>query len=153
MKKMTVLLLAAIFCLCLAACGKMPESEQGSQETHTEATDTEGFEEMQKQRDSSAPSGNVAYSSREPVQQSIELIGPWHLDSEIGAEGWHGTYTVEDEEIHAAHNNYDQSVFQVITAGDNKMYFISETGVLTILCAWVLAAIMYIRAKKQTKHL
>ena len=55
--------------------------------------------------------------------------------------------------LHAAHNNYDQSVFQVITAGDNKMYFISETGVLTILCAWVLAAIMYIRAKKQTKHL
>ena len=153
MKRITALFLAAILCLWLAACGKAPEPEQSSQETHTEATDTEGFEEMQKQRDSSAPSGNVADSSREPVQQSIELIGPWHLDSEIGAEGWHGTYTVEDEEIHAAHNNYDQSVFQVITAGDNKMYFISETGVLTILCAWVLAAIMYIRAKKQTKHL
>ena len=33
------------------------------------------------------------------------------------------------------------------------MYFVSETGVLTILCAWILAAILYIRAKKQTKHL
>lgn len=52
--------------------------------------------------------------------------------------------------LHAAHNNYDQAVFGIITAGTNKMYFVSETGVLTILCAWVLAAILYIRAKKQT---
>ena len=51
--------------------------------------------------------------------------------------------------LHAAHNNYDQAVFGIITAGDNKMYFVSETGVLTILCAWVLAAILYIRVKKQ----
>ena len=52
--------------------------------------------------------------------------------------------------LHAAHNNYDQAVFGIITAGTNKMYVVSETGVLTILCAWVLAAILYIRAKKQT---
>ncbi len=55
--------------------------------------------------------------------------------------------------LHAAHNNYDQAVFAVITAGANKMYFISETGVLTILCAWALAAMMYIRVKKQTQYL
>ena len=55
--------------------------------------------------------------------------------------------------LHAAHNNYDQAVFDIITAGANKMYFVSETGVLTILCTWALAAIMYIRAKRQTKHL
>lgn len=55
--------------------------------------------------------------------------------------------------LHAAHNNYDQAVFDIITAGANKMYFVSETGVLTILCTWALAAIMYIRAKKQTEHL
>ena len=48
--------------------------------------------------------------------------------------------------LHAAHNNYDQEVFQIITAGANKMYFVSETGVLTILCAWALAAILYVRA-------
>ena len=101
MKRMTVLFLAAALCLWLAACSKEPGHGENPQEIQAEATDTEGFEEMQKQRDSSAPSGNVADSSREPVQQSIELIGPWHLDSEIGAEGWHGTYTVEDEEIHA----------------------------------------------------
>ena len=55
--------------------------------------------------------------------------------------------------LHAAHNNYDQMVFQVITSGANKMFFVSETGVLTILCAWVLAAVMYIRVKKRTKQL
>ena len=55
--------------------------------------------------------------------------------------------------LHAAHNNYDQAVLGIITAGANKMYFVSETGVLTILCAWALAAIMFIRAKKQTQHL
>ena len=55
--------------------------------------------------------------------------------------------------LHAAHNNYDQSVFRGITAGTNKMYFVSETGLLTILCAWVLAVIMYMRVKKQPQHL
>lgn len=51
--------------------------------------------------------------------------------------------------LHAAHNNYDQAVFSVITAGANRMFFVSETGVFTILCAWALAAILYMRAKKQ----
>lgn len=55
--------------------------------------------------------------------------------------------------LHAAHNNYDQAVFGVITAGANKMYFVSETGVLTILCAWVLAVVIYMRVKKQLQHL
>ena len=55
--------------------------------------------------------------------------------------------------LHAAHNNYDQAVFGLITGGDNRMYFVSETGVLTVLCAWILAAILYIRARKQAKHL
>ncbi len=47
--------------------------------------------------------------------------------------------------LHAAHNNYDQAVFDVITiGGDNKIYFVSETGLITIICTWVLAIIMYI---------
>ena len=54
--------------------------------------------------------------------------------------------------LHAAHNNYDQAVFGLITRGDNRMYFVSETGALTILCAWTLAAILYIRARKQAKY-
>ena len=55
--------------------------------------------------------------------------------------------------LHAAHNNYDQAVFGIITRGDNRMFFVSETGVLTILCAWALAAVLYIRAKKRMQHL
>ena len=133
MKRITVLLLTTILCLCLAACGKAPE--QSTQGPHTEATDTAGSEELQ-QSGSSSPSGNTAETPGEPVQQSIELIGPWHLDSEkndlaafadsldlfpgygewgasmeirsngqmswyIGAESWHGTYTVENGVIHA----------------------------------------------------
>ena len=136
MKRMTILLLAATLCLWLAACSKEPEPEQSPQETHTEATDTEGSEETGQQSGSSAHSGNAAEQSEEPVPQSMELAGPWHLDSEkndlaafadsldlfpgygewgasmeiqsdgqmswyIGAEGWHGAYTVEDGVMHA----------------------------------------------------
>lgn len=116
MKRKNLLLIAVILCLSLAACSKEPESEQDLQETHTEAAETEGSEE---------------------VQQSIELAGLWHLDSEkndlaafaaslvlfpgydewgagmeiwsngqmnwyIGAAGGRGTYTVEDDLLHAA---------------------------------------------------
>ena len=133
MKRIIALLLTVILCLCLAACGKAPE--QSTQGPHTEATDTAGSEELQ-QSGSSSHSGDAAEQSEEPVQQSIELAGPWHLDSEkndlaefadsldlfpgygewgagmeirsngqmswyIGAEGWHGTYAVEDGVIHA----------------------------------------------------
>ena len=82
MKRKTVLLLTASLCLCLAACGKAPEPEQSPQEPHTEATDTEGSEEKRQHSDSSVSGGNVADSSEEAAQQSVELIGPWHLDSE-----------------------------------------------------------------------
>ena len=44
--------------------------------------------------------------------------------------------------LHAAHNNFDQAVFGVITRGENMMYYVSETGCLTVLCAWVIALIM-----------
>ena len=49
--------------------------------------------------------------------------------------------------LHAAHNNYDQAVFGVITRGDDMMYYVSETGFLTIICAWVIAIIMIVRIK------
>jgi hypothetical protein len=50
--------------------------------------------------------------------------------------------------LHAAHNNYDQAVFGVITKGDDMMYYVSETGFLTIICAWVIAIIMIVIIKK-----
>lgn len=46
--------------------------------------------------------------------------------------------------LHAAHNAYDQMVFAVITKGDDRMYFVSETGVFTIICAWIIAIIMFV---------
>lgn len=46
------------------------------------------------------------------------------------------------------------SGFDVDTRNSGKrMYFVSETGVLTMLCAWALAAVLYIRVKKQIQHL
>ena len=133
MKRIIAMLLTVILCLCLAGCGKTPESEQSPQETHTETTDTE---EEKPQSGSASPSGNTAGQPEEPARQSMELVGPWYLDSEkndlaafadsldrfpgygewgasmeirsngqmgwyIGAESWHGTYTVEDGVIHA----------------------------------------------------
>ena len=49
--------------------------------------------------------------------------------------------------LHAAHNNYDQAVFGIITRGDDMMYYVSETGFLTIICAWAIAIIMIIKIK------
>ncbi|MCR5847259.1 MAG: CPBP family intramembrane metalloprotease [Lachnospiraceae bacterium] len=46
--------------------------------------------------------------------------------------------------LHAAHNAFDQMVFDVITRGDDRMFFVSETGVFTIACAWIIAVIMLI---------
>ena len=80
MKKATALLLAALLCLCLAACSKAPE--QSSHETHMEAADTESTEEMRQEGSSSVNSGSAAEKSEEPSQQSVKLAGPWHLDSE-----------------------------------------------------------------------
>lgn len=45
--------------------------------------------------------------------------------------------------LHAAHNNYDQAVFDIITKGEDKLYYVSETGIYTIICVWICAAVMY----------
>ena len=126
MKRTIVLLLAAILCLCFAACNKAAGQENGLQFSKMETTQV--------------PPENSTEASEEtvenPVPQDIELVGPWHLDSEkndlaafadsldlfpgygewgasmeirsngqmswyIGAENWHGTYTVEDGVLHA----------------------------------------------------
>ncbi|MGM9603206.1 MAG: hypothetical protein ACI3W5_16670 [Faecousia sp.] len=132
MKRTTALLLAAILCLCLAACSKAPESEEGSQLSQMETTNQQGSEQIQPESGKEDPEETM----ENPVQQDIELVGPWHLDNEkndlaafadsldlfpgygewgasmeirsdgqmswyIGAEGWHGTYTMEDGAIHA----------------------------------------------------
>ena len=35
--------------------------------------------------------------------------------------------------------------------GDDKKFFVSETGVFTIVCAWVIAIIMLVIYKKTKK--
>lgn len=51
--------------------------------------------------------------------------------------------------LHAAHNNFDQGIFGLLTRGDKMMYFVSETGILTIICVWVIAIVMYKRYTKK----
>ena len=53
--------------------------------------------------------------------------------------------------LHAAHNAFDQTVFDLITMGDDKKFFVSETGVFTIVCAWVIAIIMLVIYMKKKK--
>lgn len=66
-----------------------------------------------------------------------------------------GLLTVESDSVwpaaflHAAHNNYDQSVFGLISRGEKLMYYVSETGFLTIICAWIIAIIVYISYAKR----
>lgn len=52
--------------------------------------------------------------------------------------------------LHAAHNNFDQAVFDVITGGDDKKYFVSETGVFTIVCAWIIAIVLIVLLRKNS---
>ena len=52
--------------------------------------------------------------------------------------------------LHAAHNNFDQAVFDVITGGDDKKYFVSETGVFTIVCAWMIAIVLIVLLRKNS---
>jgi len=53
--------------------------------------------------------------------------------------------------LHAAHNHFDQGIFGLITRGDKMMYYVSETGFLTIICAWIIAIMMLIYYLKKEK--
>lgn len=50
--------------------------------------------------------------------------------------------------LHAAHNAYDQAIFSVYTVGENKMYFVSETGIITAVVVVGIAVYMYLSEKK-----
>ena len=51
--------------------------------------------------------------------------------------------------MHSAHNAFDQSIFGAITEGEDKMYFVSETGLLTVLCVWMIAVVMSVLYSKR----
>ena len=76
MKRIIVLFLAAILCLTVAACGKYPEGEQTPPEIHTEAAEPE------ESKAANPESTDMAATPEASAQQSVELVGPWHLDSE-----------------------------------------------------------------------
>ena len=76
MKRIIVLFLAAILCLTVAACGKYPEGEQTPPEIHTEAAEPE------ESKAANPENTDMAETPEASAQQSVELVGPWHLDSE-----------------------------------------------------------------------
>ena len=45
--------------------------------------------------------------------------------------------------LHAAHNTFDQLIFGTVTVSNNKMFFVSETGIFTIIFAWIVAVFLY----------
>lgn len=51
--------------------------------------------------------------------------------------------------LHASHNGFDQAVFGFLTRGENKMYFVSETGIFTIICTSIIMFLMLDRARKE----
>lgn len=51
--------------------------------------------------------------------------------------------------LHAAHNNFDQTILGVITRGEDRLFYVSETGVFTIVCAWIIAGILFVRFQKR----
>ena len=44
--------------------------------------------------------------------------------------------------LHAAHNTFDQLIFGTVTVANNKMFFVSETGIFTIIFAWIVAVFL-----------
>lgn len=130
MKRIIPLFLASILCLILVACGKGPEMEQTSPEIHTEAaepvesraTDPESADAAEKPEDPAQQSVELAgpwhldeeKNDLTAFANSLDLFpgyGEWGASMEIrndgqmswfiGAEGWHGSYTVEGEVLHA----------------------------------------------------
>lgn len=54
--------------------------------------------------------------------------------------------------LHTTHNALDQELFGAFTIGEDKMYFVSETGLLTIVCVWVIAIVLsFVYIRKDNK--
>jgi membrane protease YdiL (CAAX protease family) len=50
--------------------------------------------------------------------------------------------------FHAAHNYFDQVVFQTLTANENSYYFVGETGFITVIITAIIAVIILVKRKK-----
>lgn len=121
MKIKTALLIVLISCLSLTACIKQPEHEDSVQESQTERADdslhsesTTGKTEEPSQKSielvgpwhlGSKKNDLTALSDRfqgyAEWGASMEIRSDGKMSWYIGAEGWHGTYIVDGETIHA----------------------------------------------------
>jgi len=54
--------------------------------------------------------------------------------------------------LHAAHNAYDQLMFGPYTVGDSKLYFISESGILTSVLTVSIAVILYTFYRRECRR-
>ena len=77
MKRRIAPLPAAILCLLLAACTRAPE--KGTPEIQTDPG--KASREVLQQSGHSSHSGTTT-KPEAAAQQTVELVGPWHLDSE-----------------------------------------------------------------------
>lgn len=74
---------------------------------------------------------------------------PMFIIDVLGAGFIIGLLTIRSKSIwpavvmHSAHNTFDQMVFGPITDGSNKMYFVSETGIFTVVGIILLAILLY----------
>ena len=85
MKKRTALFLAALLCMNLAACGAKPDAAENTPVIVIEGGENgqtaEPAEQGSGSENTAAPEETPGASPEEP-QLSIDLTGPWHLDSE-----------------------------------------------------------------------
>lgn len=93
MKRIVVRALAVLLCLCLAACGRTPAPVQaadltGSWQLDPERNDLTAFEESLE-----------LFPGYGEWGAAMELQDDGQLNWAIGAEGWHGRYTVQDDTV------------------------------------------------------
>lgn len=157
MKKIIVLLLAGVLCLTAAACRQKIEPEEIPQEIHTEAAVPEKeSEELQQEspipsEDAEAPEETPQQSvdlaglwhldcEKNDVAAledcfpgyaewgaSMELQSDGQMNWYIGAEGWHGTYEVDAETLHA---ELDSDLEAVSLPWDFRIFIENEAAML-----------------------
>ena len=115
MKRITVLLGTAALCLCLSGCGAMDPYGHGPQSSPAPIPDVaaetavpQGMEWVGPWHLDSEKNDLAAFADALDVfpgygewGASMEIRSNGQMSWYIGAEGWHGTYTVEDGVIRA----------------------------------------------------
>lgn len=52
--------------------------------------------------------------------------------------------------LHASHNFFDQVIFEPVTNGLNKAYFVGETGMITLVCILIVMLMLYVTVEKSS---